>query len=201
MDEDDSSIGAGTSYGTCGMLPPDTSSGDGKLSIIKSRLCLSYIDTLCSYLELDWHEPKSGNDVSGWDVAIEPVRNRDEWETKPELYIQLKAEVCPPVHNGCISYELDRRTYDRLRISTVRDRSLLALLYLDDDPSLWVDTNGDSLVMRRVMYWCKIDAGRELPDGQENVTLHLPLTNVLDKSSLHKMMDVLSRGEVFGNEL
>lgn len=169
--------------------------------MIKSRLSVSYVEVLCSYLDLDCSEPKSGNDVSGWDVRIEPVRTRDEWKTKPRLFIQLKSMVYNSEGGYHISYSLDRRTYDELRKSSVRDCSLLAVLCLEDDPSQWVSTDDECLMMRRVMYWCKPTEYPEIENGSDSITLHIPLKNVLDKQTLHKMIDILSKGEVFGNEL
>lgn len=201
MDENSVQDEIDVEYGTCGMLSRNIPGSDHDFDIIKSRLCVCYIETLCSYLDLDCSEPKQGNDVSGWDVRIEPVNVKDEWERKPTLYIQLKGTTNPAVHDKHISFSLDRRTYDQLRKASVRDRTLLAVMCFEDDTSKWVNTNSECLMMRRVMYWCKPEAYREIPEGQENVTLHLPLTNVLNKESLHKMMDILSRGEVFGNVL
>lgn len=188
-------------YGTCGRLSADVPSNAKELDIIKSRLCVSYIETLCSYLELDCSEPKSGNDRAGWDVKIEPVIMRDEWVAKPVLYIQLKGTVSPTIHDDHISYQLDRKTYDNLRKSCVKNNTLVAVMVFEDDTSQWVRTDDESLTMRRVMYWCRPDVSREISDSQESVTLHLPLKNILNEESLHRMIDILSRDEVFRNEL
>lgn len=75
----------GVVYGTCGMHQGNVSAKSNSLNI-KSRLGVSYVEVLCSYLDLDCSEPKPGNDVSGWDVRIEPVRTKDEWTMKPRLF-------------------------------------------------------------------------------------------------------------------
>lgn len=78
---------------------------------------------------------------------------------------------------------------------------MLAVLCLEDDTAKWVDADDECLMMRRVMYWCKPTAYPDITDGRESITLHIPMKNILNKEPLHKMMDILSKGEVFGNEL
>lgn len=166
--------GESAEYGACGMLPSGTPSTDVMLDPIKSRLSVSYIGVLCSYLDLGWNEPFPSNDRSGWDIHIEPVVMRSEWEEKPELYIQLKSTSVPVCHDGYISYKLDVDTYRELCRSGFKDRSILALLCLDDDTTKWVETSAECLIMRRAMYWYKIEKEKVISDDQRTVTVRIP---------------------------
>lgn len=204
LDDENDSLTCNAStpiYGCCGRYnhPPDAN--DNSLGPIKAKLSVDYVNILCSYLDLHCHEPKQQDDRGGWDVRIEPVLLGKDWKSKPELFIQLKSVSSPKYHDNYVSFELDAKTYRKLRNVTIKDRTLLCILCLDEDTSKWVDCDGESLVLRKVMYWCKLETYKDIPEDQQNITLRIPLKNVFDKETLHKMIDILSKDEVFGNEL
>ena len=203
VDEDDASICKTPTpiFGCCGRCSYPPKASDDLLDPIKSNLSVDYVRVLCSYLDLHCHESGQQNDRGGWDVRIEPVLFRNDWKSKPELYIQLKGVSSPKYHNNYVSFELDAKTYRKLRNVVVKDRTLFCILCLDEDTSRWVECDGESLHLRRIMYWCKPETYKEIPESQQSITLRIPLKNVFNKEALHKMIEILSRDEVFGNEL
>lgn len=140
-------------YGTCGRLVPAVSGNNHALDTLKSRLSVSYIDVLCSYLDLEWSEPHPGNDKGGWDVKIEPMTNEEDWQAKPTLFFQLKSTVSPEIHEEYISFSLDVKTYKKLSDSVNIGHTLLGLLCLDLDTSKWLTISPEELIMRKPMYW------------------------------------------------
>lgn len=181
-------------FGTCAMMPSDTPCNDGSLAAVKSRLSVSYVHILCSYLDLHCLEPQQQNDRGGWDLLLTPVRIRPGWVHKPEIHIQLKSTTSPKVHEGYISFTLDAPTFHKLRNITFGGSTLLCLLCLDEDTSKWVHVDAESLVLRKVMYWCKLDSYDDIPSEQDSVTLRISTSNVFDEATLHWMIETLGMG-------
>ena len=181
-------------FGTCAMMPNDTPCNDGSLAAVKSRLSVSYVHVLCSYLDLHCMEPQQQNDRGGWDLLLTPVRIRSDWIRKPEIHIQLKSTTSPRIHDGYVSFTLDAPTFHKLRNIIFGGTTLLFLLCLDEDTSKWVHADAESLVLRKVMYWCRLDSYDDIPPGQDSVTLRIPTSNVFDEATLHRMMDVFGKG-------
>ncbi|MDR3205741.1 MAG: DUF4365 domain-containing protein [Candidatus Methanoplasma sp.] len=188
-------------YGYCGGKDVQPFHKDDSLDMIKSRLSCEYLSLICTYLDYEAHEPKPGNDRSGIDVTISPVANDPRWEIKPTLYFQLKATSVPTISNGTLKLRIDAKTYRKLRGQNMDGRTFVGVLCLPQETSQWVSVTAKELIMKEVMYWYQIKKGPELEDGKEDITLNIPLTNILDGRALNKMMEMTAMKMEMGDEI
>ena len=110
--------------------------------------------------------------------------------------VQLKATYTDLVEiNGVISYPLDIKQYDKLRLEMVGSPRLLVLLRLPKDHADWLRVNAEALVARRCAYWVSL-RGAEAITGQDSRAVYIPTANVLTPEALTEIMTRFSRQEV-----
>ncbi|MDG4553388.1 MAG: DUF4365 domain-containing protein [Candidatus Competibacter sp.] len=114
-----------------------------------------------------------------------------------DLKIQLKATVKSPATGGeHWSYSLQGiQRYDDLRSETLGTPRILVVLFLPDDPDLWLHHAEDALTLRRCAYWVSL-CGAEPSSNQTAQTVYLPRTQRFDPEGLQALMARLSRNEL-----
>lgn len=118
-----------------------------------------------------------------------------DYGLRPRIEFQAKATTRDVIKQDHIHYPLSVKNYNDLRIEAINPRILIVLI-LPKESSTWIKQTSDELCIRRCAYWVSL---KGLPTVQNvsNVTVQIPLANVLDSPQVAKMMESTEkRGEL-----
>ena len=146
---------------------------------MKARFSLAYISAVASQAGIKVDE------VTVDDDSVDGVLSAS-FGRRPKIEFQAKASARNLARHGDIHFPLSIKNYEELRLDAINPRILIVLL-MPDAPDDWITQTGDALCMRHCAYWMSILGSPEKPNA-DNVTVHLPMTNMFDKDSLTAMM-------------
>lgn len=165
---------------------------------IEAELSYAYVHAVAAAAGMGCSVTARHLDNAGVDAEL---CARDQFDadsvlTDITLHVQLKATTRQPVsNNGKLSYPYpDLRQYDKLRrIPTVPYR-ILAVLFLPEDDTQWLQHTEDLLSMRRCAYWVSL---RGAPETQNttSVTVYLPVAQAFSPYGLRNLMVRISKQE------
>lgn len=105
----------------------------------------------------------------------------------PTVNVQVKTTIgLRQLENGDYSYDLDLETYEVLRRDDHSVRRVLAVIGVSEDgENVRLRSDGTLLVGRGA--WVSLE-GLPASSNQASQAIHLPGTNTLDQSGLHRML-------------
>ena len=155
----------------------------------KERLSLAYVNALAARAGFATSVPVPDRDSVDLRVQSSGLR-------RPALDLQLKATVAlQRSQAGFVSFQLQIKNYDDLRIETQTPR-LLVVLELPSDDALWMTVTAEELVLRRRAYWLSLQQGFPDRAGQQTVTVRIPEGNLLDVDALRDLMEQSRSGGI-----
>lgn len=119
------------------------------------------------------------DDVDGVDVEL-----RDGGIT---VDVQLKATAVPEIAGGFLKFDLDVKTYDKLR----KDRNspgYLVVAILPKRRTQWIAHKADHMRMLRRAYWLELTGMKDTANGS-TIRLSIPLENEVTELSLRQIMN------------
>jgi Domain of unknown function (DUF4365) len=132
----------------------------------------------------------------GVDVCLRAVDQEDgRYEDAGEVIdVQLRSTTRAIVGDNSIDFDLDVRTYDYLRRSSLNRPRLLVLLVLPEAEVEWIAQDERELRLRRCAYWLSL---RGLPPSEatSSVRVSIPRSDVFDATGLTRLLDRRYRGE------
>ena len=154
----------------------------------KARFSLSYIEAVASHAGFQVVETKVDHDsVDGFLIA--------DFGRRPRIEFQAKATARDVIKDDQIHFPLSMKNYDDLRIETINPR-ILVVLIVPEETSKWISQTDDDLCLRHCAYWMSFK-GQPASRNTANITVHLPMTNVLNsKKSTDMMQNTEQRGEL-----
>jgi len=185
----------------CGSYPQLYDHNDKIYNNIKECLSISYLNTICSYLGIDCRARSRTADNNKIDVTIQRFNSnkKNGCMERPSIDFQMKTTSVPKYGNGCLNYTIDRETFETLSGDTFAPH-ILAVLILPSTVDKWVTVSTDKLIVTEKMYWYNVyTSNEEIKDSQKSITLKIPLTNIVNKESLTKMLDLTSSRELIEN--
>lgn len=145
----------------------------------KSRLSLSYIETVASHAGFGVDEPKIDYD------SIDGTLKADSGK-RPRIEFQAKATSQDVVREDYIHFSLTVKNYNDLRIDAINPRILIVLL-MPQASDEWLEQTQSALCIRKCAYWMSLK-GRSETSNACNITVRLPLSNVFNVEQLTDMM-------------
>lgn len=125
------------------------------------------------------------DDVDGVDVVL-----RHKGIT---VDVQLKATAVPSYGQNSLLFDLDVKTYNKLRTNRT-SLGYLVVAVLPEDGAAWIDHYQDHMRMHRLAYWLEI-TGMPPTSNQAKVRLTIPLANRVTEDALTAIMkDAWKRG-------
>jgi hypothetical protein len=154
-----------------------------------SKAYLQAVAARCGFAVSSWSQDHGGIDATlsaGGTVG-------GGTKARPKLDVQLKCTSRQDLlHDGFLSWTLDRAYYDSLRHDAVTPH-LLVVLLLPEDASTWLEHSAEQLVLRRCAWWVKMTG---MPGANTaSVTVRLPLDQVFSPDQLRAIMAKVSKGE------
>ena len=156
------------------------------LNTRKERFSLAYINAVASQAGYQMVEPPVDRD------SVDGVLMGD-FGRRPRIEYQAKATARDVIHGRNIAFPLPIKNYDDLRADVQTPRILLIMLMPDDEDE-WLSQTAEQLCLRYCCYWLSL-ADRAQVTNTDNVTVHIPLTNVFGSSQLTDLMSKAERGE------
>jgi hypothetical protein len=111
----------------------------------------------------------------------------------PRLEVQLKATAQDALQGDHMIYPLPVKNYNELREETAIPR-LLIVLFLPEDPKLWLESSEECMISRRCAYWVSLLGMQDTPNTK-TVTVRLPRSQLFSVDSLRGLMERASRKE------
>ena len=138
----------------------------------------------CSFANFDY----------GIDLTINDIVELDGHfvESGFRLDIQAKSSVNAEVEKDFVTYKLEVKAYDTLRVETQVPR-ILVLLVLPTQESQWVDQDEERLILRKCAYWISLK-GRGPITNQARITIRIPRTNLFAVEGLRSIMEMVKQG-------
>ena len=150
----------------------------------KARISLSYIEAVASHAGFQVVEPKVDYD------SVDGVLMGD-FGRRPRIEFQAKATARDVVRDDHIHFQLPKKNYDDLRIEAINPRILIVMI-VPNELHHWVDQSHEELTLRHCAYWHSI-AGHPSSSATSNVTVRVPMRNMLTGDQLARMMEATER--------
>ena len=190
----------------CGGFSECYDHDDDRYDRIKEKTSVAAMNIICANAGLVFQERGHSDDYDSIDVTVKalnlPRANGRTWH-RPGIDIQLKCTSSPNfIENGkYLSYPLKRKNYDDLTTPGT-NAPLLAVLVLPQDVSEWMSVSRHHMTIRECIFWCNISqCNRDVKNGQQSVSVRIPVNNVLDTETLYRLLDMTSRGEEIPYEI
>lgn len=139
----------------------------------------------CSFYDFDYGIDMTLNEVS--------LRNNRYVVSGFRLDVQAKSTTNAQIKNGVITYKLDIKNYDDLRMTEVGCPRILVLLLLPETEDHWLRLNHMKLTMRKSAYWLLL-RGRKRSANKSKISIRIPTSNLFSASRLSLMMQNIRRG-------
>jgi Domain of unknown function (DUF4365) len=154
----------------------------------QEALSRAYIQAVASKLGMSC---SIANFDYGIDLTVNHITRIDEYysESGFKLDIQAKSSVNTTIDNDTVSYALNVRAYENLRIDidgmTPR---ILVLLLLPEQETEWLEQDEERLILRRCAYWICLK-GYGPTTNSSTITVTIPRANLFNAEGLHSLMD------------
>jgi hypothetical protein len=109
------------------------------------------------------------------------------FESGFKLDIQAKSSVNATIGNDTVSYALDVRAYENLKIDSKTPR-ILVLLLLPEHESEWLEQDEERLILRIRAYWICLK-GYGPTANSSTITVAIPRGNLFNIEGLQGIMD------------
>ena len=150
----------------------------------KARFSLSYIEAVASQAGFQVVETRVDRDsVDGVLIA--------DFGRRPRIEFQAKATARDVIGEGHIRFPLPVKNYKDLRIEAINPRILIVLI-MPKETHEWINQTSDELCLRHCAYWMSLK-GQPETLNTSSVTVHVPMTNVLNRNQLGDMMQRTER--------
>ena len=150
----------------------------------KARFSLSYIGAVASQAGFQVVETRVDHDsVDGVFIA--------DFGRRPRIEFQAKATARDVVRAGQIHFPLPVKNYEDLRIEAINPRILIVLI-VPEETDEWINQTDDECCLRHCAYWMSLKGQPETLNTC-SVTVHVPMTNVLNSNELGDMMQRTER--------
>lgn len=135
----------------------------------------TWVEGLCASAGVEPSVPRI--EQAGADLTLTDPRSGEV------VKVQIKTTSSPTrVRSGDYRFSLDVEAYRRLR--TTLTPSFLVLVVLHKPHPAWVTYDHEQSLVHGASYVASIDEVPEPPDGQQTVTVSLPLSNLLTPTRL-----------------
>lgn len=150
---------------------------------IQERLSIAYITAVAARAGCQISEPKV--DRIAIDVSIRPVSG-----APVQIDLQLKASYAVSrIEKGTkLSFQLDVRTYDKLRRTDVQAPQLLVVYEMPKADTKWLSVLPTGARLQHAAYW--VDLRGRPPVTTGTTAVHLPVANLFDHNAI---IDILAR--------
>lgn len=118
------------------------------------------------------------DDVDGVDVEL-----RDGGIT---VDVQLKATAVPTIGRGVLKFDLDVKTYDKLRTDR-NSPGYLVVAIVPADRQKWIDHGEGLTSLFKFAFWLEI-TGMTAVTNNATIRLDIPLTNRVTEDALRRIM-------------
>jgi hypothetical protein len=131
----------------------------------------------------------------GIDMFLRGVEEEDGTfsDVGPQIDLQLRTATGAEVRDTEVAYDIDIRTYNRLRRTPTQRPCFLVLLVLPGDESQWVTQSVEELVVRRCAYWASLE-GMGPTSNQATIRITISRKNVFSVEAIRSWMAPLSGG-------
>lgn len=176
--------------GKCCALKTTLDHNDEAYSRSKGKMSINYLRSLATFLGFTFSEPEPGDDVLKIDATIR-ADNPDWTIHNPQIDFQAKTTSTANVTDGYLRYEMSCEDLNKMRLTA--GEHILVVLYLLHDPEAWVEDGEHGIQLHEQMYWYNPKSHQSDFEGV-TTTLKIPVSNVINKRTLHHMMDIVGNG-------
>lgn len=131
----------------------------------------------------------------GVDMSLRVIQQQDNLhqDARVQLDLQLRSTTRASVTDTQVSYDLDVRTYEYLRLSS-RIPCILVLLVLPEDETKWLNQSAGELTIRHCAYWISLE-GADPTTATSSIRIAIPQTQIFSVQAVRVMMEHLIQGE------
>lgn len=131
-----------------------------------------------------------GTDIDSIDNSIHSIEGK-----RPQIDFQLKSTSSPVfIEKGkTLSFSLSMKNYNDLRIETINPRIIIVVI-LPKDINNWMEYDINKIILYSSSYWVSIQ-GHEEKSNTNEVTIHIPKTNVFNSNQLKILFNKIHKGE------
>ena len=156
------------------------------LNTRKERFSLAYINAVAAQADCEVIEPRVDRGSVDGILKRATIEEIIGFQAKSTLRDIISQD------GGQLNFPLPIRDYDNLR--TAISPFILIVVLLPEDETEWLAQTHDELCLRYCAYWLSLAGWREVTNIN-NVTVHIPTTNVFGNHQLTDLMGRAARGE------
>jgi len=152
----------------------------------KELFSTALVASVCSQSGCQWQ-------TCAQDHGIDLTISGERWEFNPKIDIQIKSTSDLSIikeDKGVIKYRLRAKNYRDLIKNTHTPR-LLILVFVPNNPELWLTQYNKGITARHSIYWYSL-RGMKDTDNDHSVTIDIPLKNKFSYNALAELMEKLN---------
>ena len=176
---------------------------DGSFSVLtenhrKESLSRAYVQAIAGHaglnIKLEQNVQQHDYGVDGTIRRISLVDGERE-DTGFCLDFQVKATIQWKCEGDDVIYRMKASSYNKIVRQNNRTRALpriLILMCLPRDPTAWLDTDEERLLLRKCSYWKRLVGD---PTEDSHCTIRIPRSNRLDSDAVKSLLAKVESGE------
>jgi hypothetical protein len=125
----------------------------------------------------------------GIDMSLRAVRVRNQrfGDVGGQVDVQLKSTTRAAVSSREVTYDLDVKHYDDLRVEGDNCPRILVLFILPVEEAEWLSQTTEELVLRHCAYWMSLE-GFPASTSTSTIRIHIPTSNVFSVDALQTLL-------------
>lgn len=138
-------------------------------------------------------------DRAGDDLVVDTCGPLTTGKTDPKLHLQLKATAKKVDKGKDFSIRIEKRLHNILRDEARFFPILLVVYLMPTAKTRWLTSDHAGLVARDCVYWVSLKGADEISSA--STTVHVSRKNVLNVSTLQKIMRCIANDVEFGDAI
>lgn len=161
----------------------------------KEELSISYLNIVCAYAGIAMSREEHDDNGVDYLISKEIDRGPGKSPFRARVEVQLKStSQSLPSDEENYHYSLKAKNYNDF-IKPATCDTLLCVLVLPGDKSEWLSVTPDELVLRKCMYWKKID-GSVPTENTQSITINIPKENVVTSDALMGLLNEIANRDL-----
>jgi hypothetical protein len=160
----------------------------------KEELSIGYLNIVCAYAGIAMSPEK--HDESGVDYRLSKELKVRSVKYRATIEVQLKSTSQSLLFDDeSFRFPFKAKNYNDFIKQSTCD-TLLCVLVLPAVKSEWLSITPDELVLKKCMYWKKIEGNRPTENTQ-TVTLTIPKKNIVTSSALMELLTETAKRRLY----
>ena len=127
-------------------------------------------------------------------LTMDGIQGQDALLSSVDLKLQLKCTSQDIGHNNILTFNLNKKNYDDLRVTNILVPRILVVVCVPENIEEWIYHDSEKICLFRSAYWYSLRNASE-SNNSTSIAIKIPLNQRFDADFLNSAMHKIARGE------